>query len=383
MGFLLSSKQGSREHERSAAVGVLYAVLSYWRLVALQRCQLPFGHSSILHTLTIASVWYSLVLVLIDHVSPQVPSNGLQRILKEWRNPDIAAEPLPVWPEDFSRGITPVPCHSHNDFWRRVPLYEALADGCTGVEADIWLPNDQNTSQELLVGYTLASLKPDRTLSNLYIQPLVNILKHMNAGLSITQVGRQVGVFETSPNTTLVLLLDFKSDSEGLWLAVQMALDPLRGKGWLRHWNGTSHSITEGPITIVATGNAPLDRILANLTYRDVFYDAPLDKVGDPLYNTSTSYYASTSLHKVVGNTKISKLSEYQKATVNVQITAATSKGLVSRYYDTPSWPIWQRDYVWSLLVINRVGMLNIDDLEAGSRWNWGWCVVAGLVLCG
>lgn len=29
------------------------------------------------------------------------------------------------------------------------------------------------------------------------------------------------------------------------------------------------------------------------------------------------------------------------------------------------------------------VGMLNVDDLVSATRWNWDWCVVAGLVLCG
>jgi hypothetical protein len=33
----------------------------------------------------------------------------------------------------------PVGCHSHNDYWRRVPLYSALQAGCIGVEADVWL----------------------------------------------------------------------------------------------------------------------------------------------------------------------------------------------------------------------------------------------------
>jgi hypothetical protein len=29
------------------------------------------------------------------------------------------------------------------------------------------------------------------------------------------------------------------------------------------------------------------------------------------------------------------------------------------------------------------VGMLNVDDLVSATRWNWGWCVVAGIALCG
>lgn len=39
--------------------------------------------------------------------------------------------------------------------------------------------------------------------------------------------------------------------------------------------------MVEGPITIVATGNAPFDLLLQNSTYRDVFFDAPLDLMVD------------------------------------------------------------------------------------------------------
>lgn len=33
--------------------------------------------------------------------------------------------------------------HSHNDYWRDVPLFSALSHGVTSVEADVWLnPKD-------------------------------------------------------------------------------------------------------------------------------------------------------------------------------------------------------------------------------------------------
>jgi hypothetical protein len=41
------------------------------------------------------------------------------------------------------------------------------------------------------------------------------------------------------------------------------------------------------------------------------------------------------------------------------------------------------RDQIWFTLTENGVGMLNVDDLHSAARWNWNWCVVAGLSLCG
>jgi hypothetical protein len=74
-------------------------------------------------------------------------------------------------------GITPVPCHSHNDYWRKAPLFDALQAGCTSIEADIWLANDDEGGQgDLYVGHSKRSLSKKRTLQSLYIKPLTELL---------------------------------------------------------------------------------------------------------------------------------------------------------------------------------------------------------------
>lgn len=58
---------------------------------------------------------------------------------------------LPDWgrrnhrsdPADATRGVQPINCHSHNDYTRRVPLFDALRWGCTSVEADVWSFGDE------------------------------------------------------------------------------------------------------------------------------------------------------------------------------------------------------------------------------------------------
>ena len=58
-------------------------------------------------------------------------------------------------PADWSRNIQPIPVHSHNDYWRDVPVLEALAHGIRSVESDIWLNPDD---EELYVGHDPFSL---------------------------------------------------------------------------------------------------------------------------------------------------------------------------------------------------------------------------------
>jgi hypothetical protein len=57
--------------------------------------------------------------------------------------------------------------HSHNDYWRPRPLFDALALGFKSVEADIFL-----VDTTLLVGHEPAALRPGRTLESLYLEPL-------------------------------------------------------------------------------------------------------------------------------------------------------------------------------------------------------------------
>jgi len=165
--------------------------------------------------------------------------------------------------------------------------------------------------------------------------------------------------FPIKSNTTLTLLLDFKSNGTELWPYVIEQLASLRSKGWLTHWN-ISTGITWAPIIVVGSGNAPFDLINSNDTYRDIFYDAPLDDISNPLYNNTNSYYASTSMAHL-GKQWLWRFSSSQLNKISAYVDAANSKGLKARYWDTPAWPVTFRDYIWGVLVERGVGMLNVD----------------------
>jgi len=42
----------------------------------------------------------------------------------------------------------------------------------------------------------------------------------------------------------------------------------------------------------------------------------------------------------------------------------------MSRYWDTPSWPASTQDYVWQILVVSGIDMLNVDDMVSVSAWS-------------
>lgn len=284
-----------------------------------------------------------------------------------------------------TRGIPVSRCHSHNDYWQDAPLYSALGAGCIGVEADIWL-----SDRDLLVGHNPFTLSRRASLRSLYLSPLFDILHQRNGRENLlnlpdgfnssTQVA---GVFAADPTQTLVLLIDFKMDGDTLWHHVMEELQPMRDAGYLTFYDGTT--IHERPITVVATGDAPIHRVVENDTYRDIFYDAPLDKLtlapeSDPEsdqrdfsieYDLSNSYYASVNFGKTIGGLTRNRFSQEQLALIRSQIQAAHSRGLKVRYWGTPSWPRGLRNHVWHVLVREGVDLVNVDDLREATRQDW------------
>ena len=330
------------------------------------------------------SFWAILYAILLNHIpSAVLPASGFQEIASTWKEPDNHTSQIITWPKDLSRDVIPVPVHSHNDYWRTVPLFDALAAGCTGVEADIWLRDG-----DILVGHDESSLTLNRTLRSLYLNPLQQILQQQNKRTLPNDSPR--GVFESSPNTTLVLLIDIKSDAFAIWPTLLSQLQPLRNQSWVTFYDGVR--LVRGPITIVGTGNTPFSLIL-NTTdsipaidngtqHRTIFFDAPLSDMSSPLYNYTNSFYASIALSKAIGRTPAGTLSKNQESIVASQVAIAKSKGLRARYWDSPTWPIKSRDRVWTRLAELGVGMLNADDILAATRGNWEWCSILGVKLC-
>jgi hypothetical protein len=275
-----------------------------------------------------------------------------------------------------------VACHSHNDYVHRVPLYEGLAAGCMSTEADIWSRNNSLLAgqADLLVGHASKALTESRTLRSLYLDPLMNILEHQHGAENTLS---PLGVFSMAPNNSLILLLDFKTSDDTTWDSVVAQLEPFRNNDWLTYWSSTA-GVVQRPLTIVASGDAPFDTIISNSTYRDIFYDAPIDKLSEPNnpYNANNSYYASGSLRKAIGRTSFGHLSDEQKDTIKSQIENSKALGLKSRYWDTPSWPISFRNRIWTALEELGADMLNIDDLTAATRWDWDMCIVGGIAVC-
>ncbi|KAF5554659.1 hypothetical protein FMEXI_1942 [Fusarium mexicanum] len=337
---------------------------------------------------------------------------------------DAAAATIGVghWLSDSTRTTQPVRCHSHNDYLRNVPLLDAISAGCPSVEADVW-----NEDDDLYVAHRHFQLETNHTLESLYLNPLLGIFNRQRDTFSCergmpchspsTANEPLAGVFEADPDRPLVVLIDFKTEGNATWETLQRQLEPLRRRNLLTYFNGTA--IVPGPVVIVGTGNTPFDKITANNTYRDVFYDAPLDLLADTSqiwpnpnraqvqdselpdncieqgvlpsnierrqvstynaegskisekYNFQNSYYASAHFKKAVGHVWGSRLSQEQLQRIRAQIRGAHRLGLKARYFSVPAWPIGLRNHIWHILTREGVDVLSVDDLRQATTWDW------------
>jgi hypothetical protein len=170
--------------------------------------------------------------------------------------------------------------------------------------------------------------------------------------------------------------VDVKTDGSTTWPAVVNALQPLRDRKWLTSVNGTT--ITTAPITVVGTGilvievtlilgNTPLNQLVDQVS-RDVFFDAPLGQL-NATFTPSLSPIASGDYGVLIGWDGRTEVNATIQQKIAIQIQEAHDAGLLTRFWDTPLYPIYARDAVWTALLEQGSDLLNADDLAAAASF--------------
>lgn len=98
--------------------------------------------------------------------------------------------------------------HSHNDYERPRPLFDALDHRAGSVEADVHLIEGR-----LLVAHDLEDVRPERTLELLYLDPLRE------------RIRRQGGSVYPNDRTPLILLVDVKSEAAATYAVLAGILE--------------------------------------------------------------------------------------------------------------------------------------------------------------
>jgi hypothetical protein len=237
-----------------------------------------------------------------------------------------AEEPAPVTPLRKA--------HAHNDYEHKRPLLDALEQGFCNVEADVFL-----VGKELLVGHIELTLRPERTLTALYLEPL-RARARANGGR----------IYRDGP--TFYLLIDIKSEAKATFAALAALLaryDDLLSRV-------RDGKFVPGAVTVVISGNCDRDGILADKDRRAGLDGRPED-LDSELPAEAMPWLSARwgALFRWQGE---GPLPEAERTRLREHVRKAHAKGRLVRFWATPESPV-----VWEELLAAGVDLINTDRL--------------------
>ncbi|MGW1228446.1 phosphatidylinositol-specific phospholipase C/glycerophosphodiester phosphodiesterase family protein [Streptomyces sp. NPDC001515] len=237
--------------------------------------------------------------------------------------------------------------HAHNDYLHPRPLHDALDQGFTSVEADIFLVDG-----DLLVAHEATGLDPARTLRALYLDPL------------LARVAAHRGSVFPGDRTPLQLLIDIKTDGAAAYRELDGQLRPYQRM--LTSWR--HGRVRPGAVTAVISGDRAARKPMEAQQVRHAFYDGRPEDLGTaapasfvPLVSTSW-----TGAFRWQGEGPIPPA---ERAALRDFTDRAHRAGQRVRFWATPDTPGPRRDAVWTELLAAGVDHLNSDDLAGLARF--------------
>lgn len=302
--------------------------------------------------------------------------------------------------ESLTRDVNVKPLHSHNDYWRQRPFFDALSHGCQSIESDVWKFTQDYTMEtttqsskfshkEVYVGHNQVFLKDNETLNSLYLDPIFDLLLMSNPiitpqsqDLGMNEHESPHGIFYSSPESTLYLWMDFKTEPIDLYHTIKPLLLPFIDKDYLSYYDKSLNKFIEKPVTITISGNLPIDAINEELNQEVsqvskiyTFIDAPLHKFmglsDEKLHQyAKISKVASSSMELILGHDKF-KTNEFSADDLKKLksiFDKAHKFGFKTRIWGDINWP---DSLVYSHNIdLVKVGcdLINTDNLNFGTR---------------
>ena len=235
--------------------------------------------------------------------------------------------------------------HAHNDYRHDPPLFRALSQGFTSVEADIFLVGD-----ELRVAHEPNEIRPDRTLQTLYLQPLQE------------RVGRNGGrVYRNGPQ--LIFLVDIKTAAEPTYRKLHEVLTGYRDILTSFDPNGRK----EGAVLVIVSGNRSL-RQMQSQEVRYAGYDGRLTDLDSEIPANVIPLISDHWGRNFTWRGEGPMPSEERKKLEEI-VRKSHAKGRLVRFWETPDRRSAARDAVWRELLAAGVDLINTDDLEGLRRF--------------
>ncbi|MCO8125316.1 phosphatidylinositol-specific phospholipase C/glycerophosphodiester phosphodiesterase family protein [Stieleria sp. TO1_6] len=224
--------------------------------------------------------------------------------------------------------------HAHNDYLHQRPLLDALDQGFSSVEADIYLIDGQ-----LLVAHDRDKVSEDRTLVNLYLDPLRDRVNKNNGSVH-------------GNDAPFTLLIDIKSDGAKTYEALDKVLSQYADVLTSVDADG----LHRRAVTVIVSGNRATELIAADRPryvgidgrLTDLESDVPAETM--PLISDNWGKHFSWRGEGPMPAADREKLADV--------IAKAHAKNRRIRLWATPDRPA-----VWAVLDDAGVDLINTDDL--------------------
>ncbi len=238
-----------------------------------------------------------------------------------------------------AKHIAPVPldnAYAHNDYWHKRPLFDALENGFTNFEVDIY-----HIGNEFIVSHLFPLFQSERTLEKLYLQPLQQ------------HISKNQGQVYTTYHKPVILMIDIKMNGNRTYAGL---------KGLLEKYSSilTSYEngvLTERQVTVVISGSKPY-AIMRNESKRFAFIDEDLEGIATSRDMPLLSPVASCRYSSLLAWNGYGVFPDKEKQRLISFVNSAHKQGKKVRLWASP-----ERKEVWRELLACGVDLINTDRL--------------------
>lgn len=231
---------------------------------------------------------------------------------------------------------------AHNDYRHKHPLFDALENGFTNIEADIFLKNNK-----LIVAHVFPYFKGKRTLENLYFKPLSERIAQNN------------GKVYANYNKPVILMIDIKTGANDTYEALRPLLE--KYSPMLTHLE--DGKVIYGAVTVVLSGHKPYDMI-GEEQNRYAFIDEDLRKVSRDTTMANMFTMASCKYSRMLRWDGKGIFPEAERNRLCTFVAIAHRMGEKVRLWASPD-----RKAVWDELLKCGVDLINTDRLVTLRRY--------------
>jgi hypothetical protein len=225
---------------------------------------------------------------------------------------------------------------AHNDYCHKHPLADALQNGYTNIEADIFWEGG-----ELIVAHMNPFFRTSKTLEKLYLKPLAQRIAENN------------GHVYKNYTRPVILMIDIKTGAKNTYKALKPLLE--RYRPILSSYD--SGKVTQRAITIVLSGHRP-SQLIKSEENRLVFVDEDLRKADADTAGARVYSLASCKYSKMLSWTGKGEFPAKEREKLCRYVKFAHQYGLKVRLWASP-----ERQVVWDELLKCGVDLINTNKL--------------------